>query len=99
MAEAWTPGLRICEKHGRCRLWLGDYVYGDGRSLQEAADELVARSLTIAMSFRSGAGVRLSPELGPPDVRWFEFVYELGEIAAAGGDIRVRLFGPDSLAA
>jgi hypothetical protein len=99
MAEAWTPGLRVYEKHGRCRLWLGSYAYGDGSSLQEAADELVARLLALAMSFRSGSGVRLSPELGPPDLRWFEFIYELGEIAAAGGDIRARVFGPDRLAA
>jgi hypothetical protein len=27
------------------------------------------------------------------------FLWELGEIAAAGGDIRERLFGPSSLAA
>ena len=97
--ESWTPGLRVYEKHGRCRLWLGSYAYGDGNSLQEAADELVTRLLEIAMSFRCGGGVRFSPELGPPDLRWFEFIYELGEIAAAGGDIRVRVFGPDSLAA
>jgi hypothetical protein len=99
MAEGWTPGLRVTEKHGRCRLWLGSYAYGDGSTLQEAADELVARLLAIAMTFRCGSGIRVSPELGPPDFRWLEFVYELGEIAAAGGDIRARLFGPDSLAA
>jgi hypothetical protein len=99
MSEAWTPVLRVSEKHGRCRLWLENYAYGDGESLQEAADALVARLLTIAISFRCGSGVRFPPELGPPDLRWFEFVYELGEIAAAGGDIRVRVFGPDRLAA
>jgi hypothetical protein len=43
--------------------------------------------------------LRVSPELGPPDLRWFEFVYELGEIAAAGGDIRERIFGPELRAA
>jgi hypothetical protein len=31
---------------------------------------------------------------------WVEVVYELGEIAVAGGDIRAaRVFGPDRLAA
>lgn len=27
------------------------------------------------------------------DRRWLEFVWELGEIAARGGDIRHRVFG------
>jgi hypothetical protein len=99
MAESWTPSLRVCERHGRCRLWLGSYVFGEGSSLQEAADALVARLLFIAMSFRSAGGVRLAAELGPPDLRWFELVYELGEIAAAGEDIRLRVFGSDLKAA
>jgi hypothetical protein len=30
---------------------------------------------------------------GPPDLATMDFLYELGEIAAAGGDIRSRLFG------
>jgi hypothetical protein len=98
VAENWTPPLRVVESEGRCRLWLGSYAFGDGDSLQEAADDLVRRLLGIAASFRS-AGARISPELGPPDLRWFEFVYELGEIAAAGGDIRRRVFGADREAA
>jgi hypothetical protein len=28
-----------------------------------------------------------------PDLMWFEFLHELGEIAAAGGDIRDRVLG------
>jgi hypothetical protein len=31
--------------------------------------------------------------LGPPDLVAMDFLYQLGEIAAAGGDIRGRLFG------
>ena len=31
-----------------------------------------------------------------PDPRWIEFLWELGEIAAGGGDIRCRLFGSPS---
>jgi hypothetical protein len=92
VGDGWTPPLRIHERKGSCRLWLGSYAFGDGATLQEAADALVARLLSLALSFRSPAGVRVSPELGPPDLRWFEFVYELGEIAAAGGDIRSRVF-------
>ena len=42
--------------------------------------------------WRSG-GFRFAPELGPPDLRRFDFLHELGEIAAAGGDIRGHVFG------
>jgi hypothetical protein len=98
MASRWSPDLRICETSGRCRLWLGTYACGEGDTLQEAADDLVARLLGIAMSFRAG-GARFSTELGPVDLRWFELIYELGEIAASGGDIRARVFGPELLAA
>jgi hypothetical protein len=44
------------------------------------------------MAFRS-SGFQVSAELGAPDLATMDFVYELGEIAAAGGDIRSRLFG------
>jgi hypothetical protein len=44
------------------------------------------------MAFRA-TGIRASSELGPPDLATMDFLYELGEIAAAGGDIRSRLFG------
>jgi hypothetical protein len=93
MADDWTPTLRVHETNGRCRLWLDSFAHGDGDSLQDAADDLVSRLLSTAMSFRSGAGARLCAELGPVDLRWFEFVYDLGEIAASGGDIRGRVFG------
>ena len=36
--------------------------------------------------------MRFSTEV-VPDPRLFEFLWELGEIAARGGDIRPRLFG------
>jgi hypothetical protein len=31
---------------------------------------------------------------GLPDPDWMRFMWELGELAAAGEDIRARLFGP-----
>jgi hypothetical protein len=65
---------------------------GDGATLQEAADDLIAFLLRMTLAWR-GCSFRVPAELGPPDLRWFEFVYELGEIAAAGGDIRGRVFG------
>ena len=92
MAERWTPALSIRDVAGRCRLDLGGQVQGEGATLQEAADDLVVRLLSLALAWRSGS-FRFSPELGPIDPRLFEFIHELGEIAAAGGDIRERVFG------
>jgi hypothetical protein len=92
MTEPWTPTLSIREVAGRCRLNLGGYVHGEGTTLQEAADDLVRRLLALAMSLRSGAGFRVSPEVAGVDLRWFEFLYELGAIAARGEDIRDRVF-------
>jgi hypothetical protein len=92
VAGGWTPELRVIETGGRCRLRLGGLAHGDGNTLQDAADDLIRRLLGIALSCRS-SGFRVSCELGPVDLRWFEFIHELGEIAAAGGDIRERVFG------
>jgi hypothetical protein len=52
----------------------------------------VQRLLGYAMAIRA-SGLPGSSELGPPDLAAVGFLYELGEIAAAGGDIRQRLFG------
>jgi hypothetical protein len=92
MAESWTPSLSAREAAGRCRLSLGGYVDGEGTTLQEAADDLVRRLLVQAMSLRSEQGFRVSAEGPGVDLRWFEFLYELGSIAAGGGDIRDRVF-------
>ena len=46
----------------------------------------------VSMSLRSSAGLRASPEGPQLDFRWFEFLYELGAIAARGEDIRPRVF-------
>jgi hypothetical protein len=32
-------------------------------------------------------------ELGGADQRWLDFLYEVGEIAARGGDVRSHVFG------
>jgi hypothetical protein len=89
--EGWTPPLELKTAGGRCRLCLGGFAYGDGDGLQEAADDLVMRLLTMALSFRSG----FTPvtEVLPPDIRWLDFVFQVGEIAARGGDVRARIFG------
>jgi hypothetical protein len=85
-----VPALTITETRGLVRLQLGGLARGEGASLQEAADDLVCVVLRLAMAFRS-SGVRASSELSP-DRETLDFLYELGEIAAAGGDIRSRVF-------
>ena len=83
----------------RVRLGVDGLVSADGPTLQDAADELVAKVLAVVMAFRSDAIGRISSELCRPDMELVEFILELGEFAATGGDIRERLFGPTSLAA
>jgi hypothetical protein len=92
VAEAWTPALSVREVAGRCRLYLGGHVHGEGTTLQEAADDLVRRLLALVVPLRSGAGFAVSSEGPSIDFRWFEFLYELGAIAARGEDIRERIF-------
>jgi len=38
-------------------------------------------------------GLAFSKELSPPDLRWLDFLYEVGELAASGGDVRQRIVG------
>ena len=83
----------------RVRLGIDGLVSADGPTLQDAADELVAKVLGVVMAFQSDAIGRISSELCRPDMELVKFIWELGEFAAAGGDIRERLFGPSSMAA
>jgi hypothetical protein len=89
----FRPTLEVRQVAGRVRLLLGSVAYGEGATLQEAADDLVARVLVLVMAFRSGGIGPVSSEVPRPDLAMLEFLYELGEIAAADGDIRERLFG------
>ena len=86
------PALSVRESAGRCHLTLAGLTYGVGLSLQEAADDLIARLYGIAIGARS-SGLRHASELGPPDRNLHEFIWELGELAARGEDIRPRVFG------
>ena len=63
-----------------------------GRHLQEAANDLVARLLNLIICVRT-SGLSFSTECPPPDPRWLRYLWELGEIAKQGGDIRDRIFG------
>jgi hypothetical protein len=94
----FTPTLRVDEIGGRVRLSLERCFSAEGSTLQEAADELVWKMLATVMAFRcrglSGLGA-----VGRPDPELAGFLWELGRIAAAGGDIRERLFGSSEMAA
>lgn len=91
MSESWTPEFEVREVDERCQLWLGGFVCGVGPTLQDAADDLVARLLVMVMCLRS-TGLSVPSEVARTDVRWLGLLWELGEIAACGGDIRNRLF-------
>jgi len=98
----WTPTLRVRElDDGRCRLSLVAIADGVGPTLQEAGDDLVANLLTLVMSLRA-PGMRMAPGLGPLDRRSLGFLWDLGDIASRGGDIRHHVFGypelPDAVA-
>ena len=84
------PALTITEAGGRIRLDLAGIARGEGSSLQEAADMLVRRAAELALAVQSGRW-RAPRELCP-DFETMNFLYELGEIVAAGGDLRARLF-------
>jgi hypothetical protein len=86
-----APSLTISEVGDCVRLELAGIARGEGASLQEAADELVCAVLRLAAAIRA-TGVSVSREL-PTDVEVFDYLHELGELAAAGVDIRRRLFG------
>jgi hypothetical protein len=94
----YTPKLWVAEVDDQVRIGLGELGYAEGPTLQEAADALVAKVLLAVLAVRSGgiepAGTEVLPNPGA-----LRFLWELGEIAARGGDIRDRLFGPDSAAA
>jgi len=85
-----VPALTVTEVGGRVRLGLGGFAHGEGDSLQEAADELVCSTLCIVMALRSNGFS--APSGCRPDVETIAFLHELGQIAAAGGDIRARIF-------
>jgi hypothetical protein len=84
------PALRIKELGGRVRLTLGGFAHGEGASLQEAADDLVCSILRLVMASRS-SGFTCCAEFRL-DLETMNFLHELAEIAATGGDIRARVF-------
>lgn len=88
----WTPDLQLQPKPDGCRLSLVGVTYGNGRTLQEASNDLLVRLFDLGTAFHAGR-YRISGDLGAPDRRVMEFLWEIGEITSRGGDIRERVFG------
>jgi hypothetical protein len=93
MPEQWSPRLELHEDADRCRLSLAGHASGHGHSLQEAADDLIARLLGLALAVRT-SGLAIARDAAPPDRDWLDYVWQLGELAARGEDIRERVFDP-----
>jgi hypothetical protein len=91
-ADTWGTmhALTVTENGGRVRLSLGGFVHGEGTSLQDAADDLISSILRLVMAFRS-SGFKVCSEV-PADLEMMNFLYEMGDVAAAGGDIRSHIF-------
>ena len=96
--EQWVPPLRIRETHGRVRLGLEGFSDVEGATLQEAADELVAYLLKVAITVRAEG---ISPPCSEytADAAQLEFLWTLGDLVAAGRDPRELLFGLNPLTA
>ena len=92
MDDHWTPELSLHERGDSCRLSLGCYVYGEGRNYRKLQTTSSRGLLTLAFCLRSGSRLSVSPDGPALDIRWLTFLYELGELAASGNDIRERLF-------
>jgi hypothetical protein len=87
----WTmPVLTVTEIGEHVQLDLGGFARGEGASLQEAADDLISSILRLVTAFRL-SGFKACSEFRA-DFATMSFLYELGEVAAAGGDIRSRVF-------
>ena len=80
------PSLTVSEAPGVVRLELVGISWGEGESLQDAADDLIRGLLGTLLAMRSG--VRASSA----DDETRRFFSELDEIVAAGGDIRRHVF-------
>ncbi|MGH3681046.1 MAG: hypothetical protein ACRDT2_12490 [Natronosporangium sp.] len=59
--------------------------------MPESGNDLLARLFDLAIGLRRG-GCRFTSETGRPDPRVLAFRWEIGELAASGGDLRQRVF-------
>jgi hypothetical protein len=86
------PLLRTHLTGSGIRLELGQWSYGNGRTLQEAADDLVARLTAQGRAIHAGR-IRFGSELGVPDPAYLRFLWQLGELADRPETIREQIFG------
>jgi hypothetical protein len=89
---SWTPPLQLDSRSDRCHLTLEGVTYGNGETLQEAGNDLLVRLHDLALGLRRGDH-RAATGVWRTDPRVYGFLWELGEIAARGGDLRERVFG------
>jgi hypothetical protein len=87
----WAPPLTLRETRLGCRLTLGGLGHGSGTTLPEAADELVLRVVAAALAMHAG-DLTFTPGL-LPEPRSVEFLREVAEVAAHGGDVRRLVLG------
>jgi hypothetical protein len=92
----WQPELRVSEVGGRCRLVLGGVIHGDGDSLQEAGDALVARAAHVGLGLRSERATLLTL---PANRELLDLLYRIGDPAARGDDVRDVVLGTERRAA
>jgi hypothetical protein len=87
----FRPSLSVSEHDGYVRLSLAGFGHADGATLQEAADDLVRHVLAIAVAVCSGDLCPRSSEC-LIDPAQLAYIWELGLVAASGGDIRGLLY-------
>ena len=86
----FVPTLTVTRRDTDVCISLGALATGRGATLDEAEEDLVRRLRAAAVAVHD-YGMLSGTEGPPPDIAALSFLYELGEIAAAGGDIRTRL--------
>ena len=90
------PELTLSEVGGRCRLVLGGVIQGEGDSLQEAGDALVARAAHVGLRLRSERATLFTL---PANRELLDLLYRIGDAAALGDDARELVLGTERRAA
>ena len=89
--DSWLPVLSVRELPRGCRLSLAGIAHGDGATLQQAADHLIARVLDMAIALERG--VPCSPSIPPPPASVLGFLHEVRQRAARHEEVRGLILG------
>jgi hypothetical protein len=89
--DSWTPVLSVRQLPRGCRLSLAGIAHGDGATLQQAADDLIARVLDMAIALEHG--VASSPGIPLPPASVLGFLHEVRRSAARPQDVRGLVLG------